>query len=605
MKKNNTSTPAGAPLSGETLPTWDLKAIYADETLWQQDFDKIRPLTEKFAAFKGRLGDSPETLRDAVNASLDLNRLVEKVYVYAHLVLDQETCVDASRSRYEKVNALLAELAPLEAFFTPELLQIPEEKMNAFLDSPELAFCRRHLEDILKERAHVLSEPEEKILGSYSQVIRLSGTLFNSLNDTDLEFGSVRDSSGKSHKLTHGSFRSLMESPDRELRRRTFHKLYKVYRQFRNTFAAALDGTVRRHTVGAGVRHYANALDAALSPDQVPESVYRNLISAVHDKLPAFYEYMDLRKEVLKVDHLDMYDMYNALLPDCSREFTFAEAEKMVKEAVKPLGSEYGKILDLAFKQRWIDTPERKGKRSGAYSSGCFDTFPYILMTFKGQLDDVFTLAHELGHSMHSYYSNRTQPYIYADYRIFVAEVASTTNEILLFEYLLSQIKEPAFRAYLYAHMADEIRGTIYRQTMFAEFELFMHETVEQGIPLTAELLNKKYYELNKLYYGPTVEPDKDIELEWARIPHFHYNFYVYKYATGMSAALKLAANLRSGKKELREAYLGFLKAGSSKDVLEIMRDAGVDLSTPDPVRDALDYFGEVVTALKKELAKL
>ena len=588
----------------DSLPVWDLEAIYASVELWQQDFDKIRPLTEKFASFKGHLGDSPETLRDAVNTSLELNRLAEKVYVYAHLTLDQETGVDASRARYGKVEALLAELAPMEAFFTPELLQIPEETMNEFLNSPVLAFCRRHLEDILIERSHVLSEPEEKILGGFSQVLRLSGTLFNALNDTDLDFGSIKDSEGKSHKLTHGSFRSLMENPDRETRRRTFKKLYKVYRNFRNTFAAALEGTVRRHTVSAGIRNYSSALNSALTPDRVPESVYRSLISAVHEKLPAFYEYMKLRKEVLKVDRLDMYDMYNPLLPSCSKKYTFAQAEELIKKAVAPLGEEYGNFLDLAFKQRWIDTPERKGKRSGAYSSGCYDTYPYILMTFKGQLDDIFTLAHELGHSMHSFYSNRTQPYIYADYRIFVAEVASTTNEILLFEHLLSQSSDPAFRAYLYAHMADEIRGTIYRQTMFAEFELFMHESVEQGIPLTAEMLSKKYFELNKEYYGPEVEPSKEIELEWARIPHFHYNFYVYKYATGMSAALKLAANLRSGDPKLREAYLGFLKAGSSKDVLDIMKDAGVDLSTPAPVCDALDYFAKVVQDLKTELAK-
>ena len=588
----------------ETLPVWDLEAIYANEELWQQDFEKIRPAAEKFASFKGHLSDSPETLRDAVNCSLELNRLVEKVYVYAHLTLDQETGVDSSRSRYGKVNALLAELAPLEAYFTPELLQIPEEKMNEFLNSEALAFCRRHLEDILVERPHVLSEAEEKVLGSYSQILRLSGTLFEALNDTDLDFGSVKDEEGKSCKLTHGSFRALMERPDRETRRRTFKKLYKVYRQFRNTFAAALDGTVRRHTVGARVRNYPAALNAALAPDRVPESVYRNLITAVHNKLPAFYEYMDLRKEVLKVDKLDMYDMYNPLLPGCSRQYTFAEAEELIRGAVKPLGEDYAKNLGLAFTQRWIDTPERKGKRSGAYSSGCFDTYPYILMTFKGRLDDVFTLAHELGHSMHSFYSNRTQPYIYSDYRIFVAEVASTTNEILLFEHLLSKSTDPAFRAYLYAHMADEIRGTIYRQTMFAEFELFMHETVEAGTPLTAELLSKKYFELNRKYYGPTVEPSKEIELEWARIPHFHYNFYVYKYATGMSAALKLAANLRSSDPALREAYLGFLKAGSSKDVLQIMKDAGVDLSTPAPVEDALDYFGEVVKALREELKK-
>ena len=586
----------------EKLPVWDLEAIYKTPEDWEKEFEKIRPATEKFAAFKGKLGESPETLKAAVESSLELNRLTEKLYIYAHLTLDQATGVDSSRARMGKLQSLLAELAPQEAYFVPELLRIPEKNMDEFLKAPCLDFCRRFLEEILSERAHVLSEPEEKLLGSYSQVIGLSSTLFDTLNDTDLEFGYIRDGEGKRVKLTHGSYRALMEDPDRGTRERTCKKLYKAYRQFRNTFASALDGTVRRHAVKAKVRNYPSALCAALNGDRVPESVYRSLIEAVHSKLPGFYNYMELRKQVMKLDKLDMYDMLNPLLPGCSQNYSFEEAAQLVKDAVKPMGEEYGKYLELAFKERWIDAPERQGKRSGAFSSGCYDTFPYVLMTYKGTLNDVFTLAHELGHSMHSYYSKITQPYIYSDYKIFVAEVASTTNEILLFEHLLSKSTDPRFRAYLYAHIADEIRGTIYRQTMFAEFELFMHETVEQGTPLTADLLNKKYYELNKLYYGPAVDPLKDIELEWARIPHFHYNFYVYKYATGMSAALKLAQNLRSGKPELREAYLGFLKAGCSKDVLDIMKDAGVDLSTPEPVTAALDYFAEVVECLKKEL---
>ena len=593
MKKQNSS-----------LPQWDLEAIYKSPAEWEADFRKIRPEAEKFGSFKGKLGDSPETLKEAVDSSLALNRLVEKVYVYAHLVLDQATGVNENRARMGKIQSLLAEISPLEAYFTPELIRIPEETMNRFLEAPCLAFCRRFLEEILAERAHTLSEAEEKLLGSYSQVISLSGSLFDTLNDTDLEFGSVKNAEGKMTKLTHGSYRALMEDPDRGTRERTCKKLYKAYNQFRNTFAATLDGTVRRHAVRAQVRNYSSSLAASLNGDKVPEAVYRNLIEAVHNKLPEFYKYMELRREVMKLEKLDMYDMMNPLLPECSRTYTFEEAAQLVRDAVKPMGEEYGRYLELAFSQRWIDTPERAGKRSGAYSSGCYDTYPYILMTFKGTLNDVFTLAHELGHSMHSYFSRLNQPYITSDYRIFVAEVASTTNEILLFEHLLSQSDDPRFRAGLFAHICDEIRGTIYRQTMFAEFELLMHETVEQGIPLTADFLTEKYYGMNKLYYGPAVEPLKAIGLEWARIPHFHYNFYVYKYATGMSAALKLAANLRSGDPALREAYLGFLKAGSSKDVLDIMKDAGVDLSTPEPVNAALEYFGKAVDALRNELKK-
>lgn len=593
MSKKNTS-----------LPTWDLEAIYKTPELWEQDFQKLRGAAELFASFKGKLGDSAATLKEAVNACLSFNRLAEKIYIYAHLTLDQATGVDSSRVRMGKLQSLLAELAPLEAYFTPELLRIPAEKMDSFLQSPDLAFCKRFLEEILEERAHTLSEAEEKLLGSYSQVISLSGNLFDTLNDTDLEFGFIRDDKGNRQALTHGSYRALMEHPDRGTRKRTCKKLYKVYNQFRNTFAAALDGTVRRHAVRAKVRNYSSALNASLNADKVPESVYRSLIEAVHNNFPAFYDYMELRREVMKLDKLDMYDMTNPILEGVSKEYTFEEAADLIREAVKPMGEEYCQVLERAFRERWIDAPERPGKRSGAFSCGGYETYPYVLMTFTGTLKDLFTLAHELGHSMHNYFSCRNQPYIYSNYKIFVAEVASTTNEILLFEHLLSQATDPRFRAYLYAHILDEIRGTIYRQTMFAEFELFIHETVEQGTPLTAELLIQKYYELNKLYYGPSVKPLKEIGMEWARISHFHYNFYVYKYATGMSAALKLAANLRSGDAALREAYLGFLKAGCSKDVLDIMKDAGVDLSTPAPVNDALSYFGEAVKSLRNELKK-
>ena len=586
--------------NAKQLPEWDLTSLYPDLDAWQKDFDLIRGMTEKFAAFKGSLSRSPARLREAVEARLALARLTEKVYVYSHLLLDQDTSADPSRARHGKLQALLAELAPLEAYFEPELLQIPGAVMKKFLASKTLAPYRRFLKEILVDKPHVLSEPEEKLLGSFSDLLGLPGDFFETLNDTDLDFGSVRDEKGKTHPLTHGSYTVLMEDPSRELRKRAFHKLYRVYRQFRNSFASALDGTVRRHVVSARIRHYDSALSAALSHDRVPETVYRNLIAAVHEKLPAFHDYLELRRSLLKLDALDMYDIYNPLLPACRKEYTFDQAAALVREAVRPLGEEYGRILAQAFKHRWIDAPERKGKRSGAYSSGCFDSYPYVLMTFKGCLDHVFTLAHELGHSMHTWFSNHTQPYVYADYRIFVAEVASTTNEILLFEHLLETSSDPAFRALLLGHMADEIRGTIYRQTMFAEFELFMHETVEQGTPLTAELLSEKYAALNRLFHGPRMKPDPAIALEWARIPHFHYNFYVYKYATGMSAAMKLARNLRSGDPGLREAYLGFLKAGSSKDVLDIMKDAGVDLSTPAPVCAALERFAEIVAELRK-----
>ena len=583
--------------------TWDLEAIYPDADAWEEDFNRIKPLAEAFLAFRGRLAESPATLKQAIEALDAFERLGEKVYVYAHLRSDENTADNRNRARVDRVEGLFASLAETSAWFDPEIMAIPDERMKTFLDSPELELYRRSLIELLREKPHTLSEPEERLLGTLGDVLATPSKTFSILNDADLDFGKIKGETGKSELLTHGSYRRFLESSDREVRRRAFRKMFSTYSKFRNTFASTLDGVVKKHVVGARIRHYPSALEQALFSDNVPAEVYRNLISAVHGKLDVFYDYMTLRREVMKLDKLDMYDMYNPLVPSCRKAYTFAEAVELVKQALSPLGKEYAQHLELAFSQRWVDVPERKGKRSGAYSSGCYDTYPYLLLNYNDTLNDVFTLAHELGHSMHSFYSNRTQPYHYADYSIFVAEVASTTNEILLFNHLLNHTDDRDFRCYLLGHLADEIRGTIYRQTMFAEFELMIHELAEQGVPLTADLMNEKYYELNKLYYGPEVDADPLIGVEWARIPHFYYNFYVYKYATGMSAAVKLAGNLLSGDPAKQEAYFGFLKAGDSKDVLDIMRDAGVDLSTPAPVEAALDYFGETVRQLRRELA--
>ena len=584
--------------------TWDLSAMYKDLAAWEADFNKIRPAAEKFLSYKGHLAESPAVLREAIEVSDEFDRLASRVYVYCHLKSDENTADNKNRARQEKVEALLASLAETDAWFDPEIMSIPDDIMEKFLASPELAFYKRSLLELLREKPHTLTEPEERLLGTLGDVLGSSDKDFEMLNDADMDFGSVKDENGKSAKLTHGSYRKFLESPDREVRKRAFKKMFSSYRKLRNTFAATLDGTVKRHVVSSRIRHYGSALEAALSGDNVPAEVYRNLIATVHDNLGAFYDYMKLRKEVMGLDKLDMFDMYNPLLPNCRKEYSFAQAVELVKAALKPLGEDYAKNLELAFTQRWVDVPERKGKRSGAYSSGCYDSYPYLLLNYNNTLNDVFTLAHELGHSMHSFYSNKTQEYHYADYSIFVAEVASTTNELLLFNHLLETTRDKDFRAFLLGHLLDEIRGTIYRQTMFAEFELLMHELSESGEPLSADLLCEKYEELNALYYGPHVKPDKLISMEWARIPHFYYNFYVYKYATGMSAAIQLAENLRSGDPAKREAYFGFLKAGDSKDVLDIMKDAGVDLSTPAPIEAALKFFGKTVNDLRNELGK-
>ena len=578
----------------DRLPEWDLEAIYATPEAWEADFLKIKGLAEEFASYRGKLADGAAVLAEAMEKDDAYSRLAEKVYVYAHLRADENTGISANRARLDRIKSLFAELSPLSAWFMPELSALPDGVIRQYLDAPELASRRRILQEIVRARKHVLSEAEEKIIGLYSGVTRSADNIFSTLNDADLTFGKVR---GKT--LDHANYHTFLEDGDREIRKAAFRKMHGTYGKFRNTFASTLGATVKRHAVSAKLRGYASALDAALFDDNIPSSVYTGLIDTVHNNLDPVYRYIRLREKVQKLDSIDMYDLYNPLLPNCRRTYSWSDAAKLVQDAVKPLGPEYGKIWQKAFEERWIDAQPRKGKRSGAYSSGMYDTYPYILMSFDHTLNDVFTLAHEGGHSMHSYFSNTHQPYQYADYSIFAAEIASTTNEILLFEHLMaSPGADDELKAYLLCHLADEIRCTIYRQTMFAEFELLIHRLEEEGTPLTADLLDKEYEKLNTLYYH--VKADRLIRHEWARIPHFYYNFYVYKYATGMSAAIRLATGLLKGGAAEQQAYLGFLKAGSGRDVLDIMQDAGVDLSTPEPVNAALAYFDTVITRLEK-----
>ena len=581
---------------------WDLEALYSSLELWDEDFSKLEAMAQKFAAYKGRLAESPALFREAIEVSDEFERLSEKLYVYAHLRSDQDTTVGSNRARVDRICSKLAELSALEAWFEPEVMAIPDDRMKELLSSEDLAFYRRSIEELLREKKHVLSESEERLFGQLSDVLGTSNDLFSTLNDTDLRFGRVRGEDGKMQTLTHGSYRRFLESSDRTVRRSAFRKLYTTYEKFRNTFAVTLDSTVKRHVVSAKIRKFDSALQQALHPDNIPEAVYLNLISTVHEHLDGLFDYFKLRGEVLELDKVNMYDLHCPLVNECRTEYDFASGSKLVQEALMPLGEDYAVNLRRAWSERWIDVPERPGKRSGAYSSGCYDSYPYLLLNYQNTFDDVFTLAHELGHSMHSFYSRANQHYHYADYEIFVAEVASTTNELLLSRYLLENTGDHAMRAYILAHLADEIRGTIYRQTMFAEFELGIHRAAWEGEVLTADFLDENYFKLNAEYHGPFVETDPLIALEWSRIPHFHYNFYVYKYATGMSAAIRLSEKILSGDPAAVEAYLNFLKSGGSKDVLDIMRDAGVDLATPEPVAAALKFFKTVVGELRKEL---
>ncbi len=586
----------------EKLPVWDLEKIYSSPEAWEKDFNRIRPEAAKLSAFRGHLGDSAETLKDAIEQSDAFDRLVEKVYVYAHLKSDENTSDNTARARLDRVEALMAELSGEHAFFTPEIMAVDEKKMQQFLESETLSFYRRSLEDLLRDKPHTLSEKEERVIGLYSEVLSAPDKIFSLLNDADLTFGKIRDANGKMVEVTHGNYRKFLESSDRKVRHAAFRRMFMAYRKLQNTFAATLDGAIKCQAVSAKMRNFPSVLDATLFSGKIPPHVYHNLIAAVNDNIGYLHSYMELRRKALQLEKLDMYDMATPLADACDRTFSCGEAIDLVKKSLAVLGKEYSEAAEKAFVERWIDFPERKGKRSGAYSSGMYDTYPYILLNFNGTLDDVFTLAHELGHSMHSYFSHANQPYHYADYSIMLAEVASTTNEMLLADYLFKHTDDRNMKRHLLAHLIDEIRATLYRQTMFAEFELWMHINSENGIPLTPELLCDKYGQLNAHYHGNAVKPDKLIAWEWARIPHFYYCYYVYKYATGISAAIAFSRKILNREPGALEKYLGFLKSGGSKDSLDTLRDAGVDLSSPEPVNDALAYFGDLVKQLEKEL---
>ncbi len=584
----------------DTLPvetTWDLTAVYQNESAWERDFKKITPLVKKMQTFRTHLSESPETLADAFKTEDELSLLLEKLHSYAHMKSDEDTGNSANRGRVDRVLSKSAEIEGDTAWFEPEIMAMPLETFRKFKNAPALKFYRTTMKRLEADRPHTLSAPEERILGMASEVFSVPYKAFSVLNDADLVFPMVHDDSGSEIRLTHGNYSTLLESPKREVRKEAFKGIYHVYSQFRNTFAALLDGEVRSHVMDAKLRKFKSALSSALHPDAVPESVYTSLIDSVHHNFAPLHDYFKLRAEHLKLDRLDMFDIHCPLLPDHAVHFEWAEAQPLMTDALAPLGPDYGNVLRKAFDERWIDVFECKGKRSGAYSGGCYGCPPYLLLNFNGNLDSMFTLAHELGHSMHTHYSNTANAYHYAGYKIFVAEVASTTNEILLQKYLVSRAGNKQEKAYLLNHLIDTIRGTLYRQTMFAEFERDIHASAEQGEPLTADALSERYFAMNAAYHGDGVNPDSDIRFEWARIPHFHYDFYVYKYATGISAALALSKQILAGE---TEGYFRFLKAGDTKDVIDIMKDAGVDFTTPRPVDEALSVFAETVKELRE-----
>ncbi len=558
-------------------------------------------MVQKFKGYEGKLGESGQNLLGFLRLEDDFLRIADPFVGYAMYKKDEDTRNPVYQKMAGQMQNLLLEAQEALAFFTPEVLQIPDETLNGFYQAvPELEHYRLVLDRVRRQKEHTLSQSEEALLAAAGKLGQTPGLTYNFLNDADLTFPDAVDASGQNHPVTHGTFIPLMQAPDRELRKSAFQSLYGAYKQFQSTFASSLEGQMKQLQFFANARKYPSALHAALDNTEVPVEIYHNLIAAVRKNFPAMHRYIRLRKKLLGVDKLHYYDIYASMVADQEQTIPFDQAKETALEALAPLGEEYLGILREGFDNRWIDVYENQGKRSGAYSSGVFGNHPFVLLNYTDTLDDLFTLVHEMGHALHSYLSNREQPVTYANYKIFVAEVASTCNESLLMQHLLGKTQEPKQRAYLINHFLEQFRTTLYRQTMFAEFELWCSEETRKGHPLTAEALCDKYGELNREYYGEEIEPDQEIALEWARIPHFYRNFYVYQYATGFSAAIALSQRiLREGAPAVKD-YLHFLSGGCSTDPVSLLKGAGVDMSTPAPVDDALKLFEELVKEMEQ-----
>lgn len=580
---------------------WNVEALYPNLNAWEKEFVSLD--WSGLEAFKGTLGQGPEKVKQALVLFFQMSRQLEKLYTYAHLKHDEDITDNSYKQAHNRITTRYHDFSEELSWFQPELLALPESTLNTYLSSPLLAEYRFHLEKIIRIKKHTLSTESEKLMAIAAQAMQAPHKAFSAINDADFKFGTVFNSKNEEKEITHALYGIYIREQDRPLRERVFKQYYGKYARYENTLCELLYGQVQVHQANAKARNYASCLDAALFPKNIDTGAYHALIQAVDEEISVLHDYTTLRKEALKLDQLHLYDMHVPLTADVDIKMSYKEAEDVVIESVAPLGAEYQNLLRKGLQsERWVDRYENKNKRSGAYSSGCFDSSPYILMNYKDILRDVFTLSHEAGHSMHSLLSHTHQPYQYSSYPIFLAEVASTFNEDLLIRLLLERCSNKGERIFLLNQKIEDIRGTLFRQTMFAEFELWIHQQVEKGQPLTPTLLKEYYHQLNKKYYGPSLTLDAEGDNEWSRIPHFYYNFYVFQYATGISAALALADRVVKGGDKERQEYLSFLKAGCSKYPIDILQMAGVDMRSPEPVKSAIRTFGKLVKELKKNL---
>lgn len=588
----------------ESQYTWKLEDMILDDARWERLFQEADREAARFEAFRGRLGESADTLYQCLKFDDDFSRKIELIYTYARMRSDEDTANQKYQDMTARALSLSNKAAEKASFIVPEILAIPDALLAGYRAADNgISHFDRALEMLLAKKGHTLPESEEALLAQSYEATQGAAQIFNMFNNADVRFQSITGENGEELPITHGSYISLMENQNRRIRQDAFAALYRVYKQYANTLAAAFSANVKQSVFYARARKYASSRQHALAENEIPEQVYDNLIRTVRENLPRLHRYMGLRKKLLGVSQLHMYDVYVPLVSEADHSYSYEEAKDMVRRGLAPLGEEYLEILNEGLANRWIDVYENEGKRSGAYSWGTYGCHPYVLLNFHGTLNDVFTLAHEMGHSIHSWYSDKNQPFTYAGYKIFVAEVASTCNEALLIHYLLENSSDRKERAYLLNHFLESFRGTLFRQTMFAEFEHMAHQAGAAGESLTAEKLGGMYHKLNEDYFGPEMTVDPQIDYEWERIPHFYTPFYVYQYATGFSAAVAISRRIMRGEPGALEGYKRFLSGGCSMKPVELLKLCGVDMSTPKPVEEALAFFEELLDEFEECMA--
>lgn len=581
--------------------TWKLSDMYASDAAWEEELNQIKTKSEDLVCMEGKVGESAANLLKVMDLSAKLEEKLSLAFNYAERLYDEDTGNSAHQAMTAKIMALYADLGSKTAFVDPEVLAIDEAQLEAFYkEEPKLEHYRKLIAEIQRLKAHRLSAEMEKLVALTMEMSQTPSDTFGLLNNADMTFPEIKDEDGQTTRLTHGRFVPMLESADRNVRKEAFKQYYGEYKKYLNTYASLYNGQVKQQIFYAKARKYDSTLVASVDANNVSPVVYHNLVDTVNKNLDKLHRYVTLRKKYLGVDELHMYDIYTPMIADVAKKYTFEEAKAIVLKALEPLGAEYVAKVKEGFDNRWIDVYENQGKRSGAYSAGAYGTHPYVLLNFNGSLDNVFTLAHEMGHAMHSYYSNEAQPFIYSQYKIFVAEVASTCNEILLLEYLLKNTTDEKERLYLLNHYLDMFKGTLFRQTQFAEFEMKTNKMVEDGEGLNADNLSQLYHEINAKYYGPDMISDDEIAYEWARIPHFYYNFYVYQYATSFSAAVAIAHDILREGEPVVKRYKEFLSGGCSDAPVALLRKVGVDLESAEPIQAALDVMAEVLDEMEK-----